>query len=224
MKRAIWISAAMALALVGCSKKTTTKETEVTQVDKAMPSASASATPPAAPPERKAGLWEQTMSSDRINQTTRVCLDKSVQDKLSWTGQQAGKSGCEKSSVTPRVGGGWEFNSVCDLGAGGRVVSHGVACGDFGDHYSVEIDSTTTGAAMPQANGDHKMKLEASWKGPCPADMKPGDMELPGGMKLNMAGAMAGRPMGSGGPPSSADIAKMRAQALEMAKAAKGQP
>lgn len=225
MKRAIWISAVAVLALAGCSKKMPTKEAQVMEVDKAAPSPPAAvpaATPAtsAAMPERKAGLWEQTMSSNRINQTTRICIDKAVETKMNWTGQQAGKAGCEKTAITPRVGGGWEFSSTCDLGAGGRIVSHGVANGDFGGHYSVDIDSTTTGSSMPQANGVHRMKLEASWKGPCPAGMKPGDMELPDGIKLNMTEAMAGA--GGGGRPSPADLAKLRAQA--MAKAAKGQP
>jgi hypothetical protein len=35
-------------------------------------------------------------------------------------------------------------------------------------------------------NGTHDMTLEASWQGPCPAGMQPGDMLLPGGMKNNM--------------------------------------
>jgi hypothetical protein len=222
MKRAIWISAVAVLALAGCSKTTPTKAVQITKVDEAAQRAPAAAPaePPAtsaAMPERKAGLWEQTMSSERIRQTTRICIDKAVETKLNWTGQQAGKSGCEKTAITPRVGGGWEFSSTCDLGAGGRIVSHGVASGDFGGHYSVDIDSTTTGSSMPQANGVHRMKLDASWKGPCPAGMKPGDMELPGGMKLNMTEAMAGA--GGGGRPSPADLAKLRAQAV----AAKGQ-
>lgn len=220
MKRAIWVSAVAVLALAGCSKTTPTKDAQVMQVDKAAQPAAAAApaatsAASAAMPERKAGLWEQTMSSEGIKQTTRICIDKAVETKLNWTGQQAGKSGCEKTAITPRAGGGWEFSSTCDLGAGGKIVSHGVASGDFGGHYSVDIDSTTTGSSMPQANGVHRMKLDASWKGPCPADMKPGDMELPGGMKLNMTEAMAGA---GGGRPNGADLAKLRAQAMAMAK------
>jgi hypothetical protein len=41
-------------------------------------------------------------------------------------------------------------------------------------------------------NGSHKMVLDAVWQGPCPAGFKPGDMELPGGMKINVL-EMAGR-------------------------------
>jgi hypothetical protein len=55
--------------------------------------------------------------------------------------------------------------------------------------------------------------------------MAPGDMELPGGMKVSASGAMAGG--GAGGPPmgkhfsadhppTQADIAQMRAMAEKM--------
>ena len=81
------------------------------------------------------------------------------------------------------------------------------------------MTSTTTGGPLPQANGVHKIAIEATWQGPCPADMKPGDMEMPGGMKINMNDAMSGKgPMG-GHAPNAAEIAKLRAQAMEMAKA-----
>jgi hypothetical protein len=39
---------------------------------------------------------------------------------------------------------------------------------------------------MAQANGTHDMEMTGTWEGPCPADMKPGDMLLPGGVKVNL--------------------------------------
>jgi hypothetical protein len=36
--------------------------------------------------------------------------------------------------------------------------------------------------------------MEATWQGPCPADMKPGDMAMPNGMKINMMDMAARRP------------------------------
>ena len=60
-------------------------------------------------------------------------------------------------------------------------------------HYKVDVTSTTAGGPMPQANGVHKISIEATWQGPYPADMKPGDMEMPGGMKINMNDAMSGK-------------------------------
>jgi hypothetical protein len=46
---------------------------------------------------------------------------------------------------------------------------------------------------MPEANGVHKMTLEATWQGPCPPDMKPGEVELPGGLKVSLADMGAGK-------------------------------
>jgi hypothetical protein len=95
------------------------------------------------------------------------------------------------------------------MGSGGTIVSTGEAKGDFGSHYTVDIKSSTTGAAAPQMNGEHAMTLEATWKGPCPAGFKPGDMELPGGMKINML-TMGGSGAGPAGKPSAEQMAAMR--------------
>ena len=59
--------------------------------------------------------------------------------------------------------------------------------------YKMEITSTTSGAAMAQANGTHKMAMEAKWEGPCPANMKVGDIQLPGGMTINPQAMKAGK-------------------------------
>jgi hypothetical protein len=219
MRSRIWIGAAALLALAACSKKPETPGGGPT-------AAAPEATKPVAAmtmPERRPGLWEQTMTSEKMNQVTQLCLDETVGKRLSAFGQQAGKSTCAKNSVTPRAGGGWEFSSSCDMGPAGHIESHGVATGDLGTHYVVDITSVTTGSAMPQANGEHKMKLEAAWKGACPADMRPGDMSMPGGMKINMIDMMDGKGPGGMTPgkmPSAAQIAEMRKMAEGMKKQA----
>nr|QQZ49522.1 hypothetical protein JKL49_21540 [Phenylobacterium glaciei] len=35
-------------------------------------------------------------------------------------------------------------------------------------------------------NGPHKITVEAAWQGACPEGYKPGDMSLPGGIKINI--------------------------------------
>jgi hypothetical protein len=185
--------AAALLALTACSKKT---ETAAPATAPEAPKAAATITPP----ERRAGLWVQTMTADQMHQETRICIDASVEKQLKWFSQGAGPSSCEQSSVTPRMGGGWAFHSSCAMGRAGHIVSDGVATGDFNSHYTVDIDSTTTGSAMLQANGPHKMKIDAVWQGPCPAGMRPGDMMLPGGMTMNLVDMANGKaPMGPGG-------------------------
>jgi len=211
MKHAIMVSVVALLALAACAKK-----------DESAASATgspASATAPAAtmarettPPSRKAGLWEQTVQSDKMTQTTSMCLDDAFSKKMTVWGQDSGKQACEKSVVAPRLGGGWTFSSVCDMGPSGKISSEGVAIGDFASHIVVDITSSTTGSSMPQANGEHKMRMEATWKGPCPAGMRAGDVTLPGGMTINMADAMdsAGKPSATPARPTAEQIAAMR--------------
>jgi hypothetical protein len=218
MKHTIAISAVALLALAACGKKTETAATGTVA-----PATASAPAVPTEPPSRKAGLWEQTISTGQMKQTLKMCLDAAADQKMKWWGSsQAGKSvDCAEQRVTPRLGGGWDFHSVCKMGESGTITSDGQATGDFGSHYKVEVNSVTTGSPMPEANGAHKMAIEATWTGPCPADMKPGDMEMPGGMRINAMGALAAAR--AEGRPSSADMAKMRAQAMAMAKAAREQ-
>ena len=205
MKRVL-VSAACVLALAACSKK------PASAPDAATATAPVAANAPAAPmtpPERKAGLWEQKVSTAGMTQVSRICFSNEVNEKMTLWGQQGGKDICAQQSVTPTPG-GWKFSSTCNMGSGGTITSSGEAKGDFGTHYTVDIKSSTTGAAAPQMNGQHAMTLEATWKGPCPADFKPGDMELPGGMKINI---LTMGPSGSGagpGKPSAEQVAAMR--------------
>jgi hypothetical protein len=192
MTRAMAISTVALLALAACQKKTETAAATGT-------AAPAAATPPdvstgpATPPPRKPGLWAQTISTGQMRQTTRICLDAATERKLAWWGAQAGGQTCSQRTVTPHAGGGWDFHSVCASPAEGTVTSDGTASGDFGAHYRVEATSTSAGGPMPLANGAHRMSLDAEWQGPCPAGMKPGDMELPGGVRMNLADRAAGK-------------------------------
>lgn len=217
MKRVILVCGAAVLALAACQKKTETAATgESPTAAATAPAASAG---PMTPPPRKAGLWEQKVAMAEMTQSTKICLDDATDKQMAWWGSQAAKSTCSEQKINGRLGGGWDFHSVCSIPGGGTTTSDGTATGDFNSHYTVNVTSTTTGGPMPQANGVHKISIEATWQGACPADMKPGDMSLPGGMKINMNDAMSGKgPMG-GHAPSAAQIAKMRAQAKAMIEA-----
>jgi hypothetical protein len=209
------ICGAAVLALGACAKKT---ETAATGTAAPAPANAPAATPvgPIGLPSRKAGLWEQTMNSEKMHQTVSMCIDTALDQKMKVWGSQSGKSNCSEEKISQHLGGGYEFHAVCAMGESGTITSDGQATGDFGSHYTVALTSTTSGSPMAQANGVHKMSIDAVWKGPCPADMKPGDMMLPGGMKFNVADAMAGA--AAGGRPSPEQMAKMRAQAMEMKK------
>jgi hypothetical protein len=181
-------------ALAGCNKKADESTTapaaegalppgEVPAAQAPVPTAPGA---PALPPKRKAGLWEQTVSTGGMTQTSRLCVNAAVEEKLGWWSQQATQDRCAQTDFKPGAG-GWTFSSTCDLGAGGKTVTKGVATGDFSSAYQMDMTSTTTGSTTQHMNGEHKMTMKAAWKGPCPADMRPGDMILtPGGMKMNL--------------------------------------
>lgn len=174
------------LGLGGCNRKNDETAPKAAAAGQAAAPAVASA--PAAvsaPPRRKPGLWRQTVSTAGMTQSSRICLDEAAEQKLSAFGEQATRGMCEKNEVSRRPDGTYAFTSVCDMGQGGKTTTTGVASGDFDVRYKVEAESTTTAASAPQMNGAHKMTLEAEWLGPCPAGFKPGDIELPGGMKIN---------------------------------------
>lgn len=179
MRMAFGIVIAASLGLAACQpsggEKAPAAETA------AAPAASA----PAGPPRRKPGLWSQTMTTQGMTQATKICLDEATEAKMTIWGQQIGEEVCAKNAVTPTAG-GWKIESECDFGEMGKNVTTGTVTGDFNTRYVMKATTTTTGAKMIQANGTQSMEMTAAWEGACPADMKPGDMTLPGGMKMNL--------------------------------------
>lgn len=180
------VCGAAVLALAACDRRGE-------EADKAAPGAPQAQAPGKAPPPidapaRKPGLWEQSVSLAGVDfvQTTRVCLDKETDLKLSWWGNQAARSTCAKNLVTRQADGAWRFSSVCDMGSGGVTTTSGTATGDFSTRYQVQAESSTEGAAAPQMNGVRIVNIAARHLGACPEGMKPGDMELPGGQRINM--------------------------------------
>lgn len=181
------------LALVSCNRNEGGSDAEppapAAGAETPLPGQSGTPTPPV----RRAGLWEQRLSTEGMVQVTRICIDDALDARLSWWSQQATNETCEKNLVSRRTDGSWQFSSVCDMGTGGKTTSSGVASGDFASRYVITGESSTVGAAAPQMNGIRSVNIEAVWQGACPEGFRPGDMELPGGIRMNlldMAGAV----------------------------------
>ena len=136
-------------------------------------------------PARKPGLWKQTMTSAGRTMVSTICLDAATDRKMSAFGQQAGQQSCSKNAMMP-VPGGWRFESVCSMGSSGTISAVGTASGNFQSRYVVKARSTTAGAKVAAMNGIHEMTLESVWSGACPPGTVPGDMTMPGGMKMNI--------------------------------------
>lgn len=154
---------------------------------------------PVGHPELREGLWVVTSQMDDLTTTMRMCVDAEVQRRMSVLGSQMAGGACEEAEVTPQAGGGWTVRSVCDMGSGGRTVSEGALTGDLRTAYRNEMTSTTSGAAVPHMNRTVTQVVQGEHQGACPEGMSPGDLEGPGGVRLNMLemAEMAGR---SGAP------------------------
>lgn len=172
------------LALAACDRRERAEAPEA-------PSAAAP-TPAAAPvptrPVRKPGLWETSASMEGVDNvfTSRLCIDEKTDAQLSLASAQPGAGACE-TTQTRQPDGSWRFSSVCDRGSGGRTTTAGTASGDFSSRYTVQAETRTEGAAVPQLNRAARMILQADWRGPCPADMRPGDVAMPGVGTINLA-------------------------------------
>jgi hypothetical protein len=146
--------------------------------------------PIAALPAPKAGLWRESLLRDGrelgLIGDMRACLDADARGRLSAMGGQAGKSMCRNLSVTRDADGGYHFSSACNLGPGGHVVTNGELTGDLASRYRVRSRTDTSGAVLASMNGQHTIDIEANYLGPCPAEMRPGDVLIANGMKVNM--------------------------------------
>ena len=140
---------------------------------------------PSTMPKRKPGLWSHSMVTEGTTQAVQLCIDADTDAKMSVWGQSVSKEMCSKNVIT-KTAGGYAFESECDIAGMGHSSGKGTVTGDFSSAYTVKMTSTTTGSSMPQANTTTEMTLNAKWEGACPADMKGGDMLLPGGVKINM--------------------------------------
>lgn len=148
-------------------------------------------------PKRKAGLWEVTMENPAMaaagmaKMTSKQCIDDATDAKLQQMGQ--GAADCKMGELK-RSGQNFSMDSTCNI-AGTKATSQMTGTGDFDSAYTMNVKVQYA----PPLNGmsESAMKLDAKYLGACTPDMKPGDMTMPNGMKMNvndMGGAMAPRP------------------------------
>jgi hypothetical protein len=137
-------------------------------------------------PVRKAGLWEmKTMraGSSTPDMTMQQCTDESTDKAMSTAFSPMAKESCSKNDIQ-KTANGYVGDSVCSFG-GMSMTSHSETTGDFNSAYTVKSTSTTKGGP-PGVPGDSTTIIEAKWLGACKPDQKPGDIMMPGGMKMNI--------------------------------------
>lgn len=136
-------------------------------------------------PTRKAGLWEMKMvrTGGMVpDMTMQHCTDASTDKQMS-TSFSPGKETCSKQDIQ-KTATGYVSDSVCGA-AGMTITSHAEITGDFNSAYTVKVTSRTEGAPSGTPR-ESATTIEAKWLGACKADQKPGDIVMPGGIKMNI--------------------------------------
>jgi hypothetical protein len=141
-------------------------------------------------PSRKAGLWEITMNSGNPGIppiVQKVCLDKATDQLLYKEGAGASAKLCSKvdihSSSTQVV-----VDSECTIGAS-HTINHSVTTMAGDSAYHTE---STLHHDAASGKGDSKSTQDGRWTGPCPSDMRAGDVvigpdaRMPVPMKMNL--------------------------------------
>ena len=136
-------------------------------------------------PLRKPGLWEMKVvkvGSDLPSITMQHCTDATVDKDMADSVSPLVKRVCSKRDVQ-KTATGYVSDSLCTI-AGVSVTSHSEIVGDFNSAYTV-----TTKAHIdkgPDSVRDTTTQIDAKWLGACKPDQKPGDVVMPGGIKINV--------------------------------------
>jgi hypothetical protein len=151
-------------------------------------------------PVRKAGLWEMKVlrtSSPAPEMTMQHCTDATTDKQMS-TSFSPSKDTCSKQDIQ-KTATGYVTASVCGV-AGMTITSHAEITGDFNSAYTVKSTSQSERApsGVPR---DSTTTIEAKWLGACKPDQKPGDIMMPGGMKMNILDLEKAKSMMPKAPP-----------------------
>jgi Protein of unknown function (DUF3617) len=136
-------------------------------------------------PVRKAGLWEMKVlrtGTPMPEMTMQHCTDETTDKDMSTAASPMAKEMCSKQDIQ-KTATGYVSDSVCGI-AGTSITSHSEIIGDFNSAYTVKSTSHSEGG--PAGTRDSTTSIEAKWLGACKADQKPGDIVMPGGLKMNV--------------------------------------
>jgi hypothetical protein len=137
-------------------------------------------------PTRKAGLWEMKVvrtGTSVPDMTMQHCTDATTDKEMSTAFSPSGKDVCSRQDIQ-KTATGYVSDTVCGV-AGMTITSHAEITGDFNSAYTVKSTSHSERgpSGVPR---DSSTAIEAKWLGACKSDQKPGDIVMPGGMKMNI--------------------------------------
>ena len=145
-------------------------------------------------PARKPGQWNIELDTgDGQTMAMQVCLDAATDSQMMAAGMSMSENMCSEMNIDNQ-GDSIVIDATCTMGTM-QTTSHSVMSGDFQSAYTVEITSDITGA--PPGMPSHSViTQQATWTGDCADGLAPGDMMMPGGMKVNIQQMM--QSMGGG--------------------------
>ncbi len=149
-------------------------------------------------PTRKPGLWEVKMSFDGKGmpaQTMQQCADAETDVALR-SPPGSGADMCPKP-VMKRSGDTMTMDSTCTI-EGKKSQTHMVITGSFESAYTMKVSIKSD--SVP-GGGEMSMTMDAKWLGACRPDQRPGDLIMPGGMKMNIKDMQRVQQQRSGGLP-----------------------
>ncbi len=138
-------------------------------------------------PARKPGQWEIKNIGEPAgapNMTITACVDAASDAEMMRAGLSITKQMCPQQEMK-REGDAIIFDTVCAIGPM-KATSRSVMTGDFQSAYTVETTTEMSGPMAAMA-GKNVSRQEARWvSAECSDGLKPGDMLMPGGMKMNV--------------------------------------
>lgn len=137
-------------------------------------------------PQLRNGQWEMTTSAGGPGAPPRkstICLDASTQKSMIDMGVGMQKEMCSRMDMR-RDGAKFITDAECKLGTS-VIRSHGVMTMNGDAAYRTE---TSASFDPPIANGLREVKtaIEGRYVGPCRDGLKPGDMVMDNGQKINL--------------------------------------
>jgi hypothetical protein len=136
-------------------------------------------------PQRKPGLWEMAVSGAQgPGQSIKQCIDAQSEKQFQQTGTEAAeKMGgrCSKNTFA-KTSNGYAGEAECEV-SGSKMLSKTKITGDFNSEYKVEVSTSFIPPFLGQSTSS--TTIVAKRLGDCTPGMKPGDMILANGMKMN---------------------------------------
>jgi hypothetical protein len=117
--------------------------------------------------------------------TSQMCVDAATDREMMEFGLKMSKGSCQKFDMK-RAGPGWVIDAQCAFGPV-KTVTKTTISGDFQSILTMRVEGTAEG--IPGAGSGPQptvMTQTATWKGACTDGMKPGDVSLGNGIRMNV--------------------------------------